>query len=103
MNPYTKFPNNSHARSQVNNVNGGTVVARERGNVRYTVPGGSAAASVANGEISRMQDASVTLFPDNDYSVFHGANAVFQQPGPQTAEVANARLVTTYNDDGTLL
>tara|TARA_Y100000310_G_scaffold296048_1_gene327975 strand:+ start:15069 stop:16418 length:1350 start_codon:yes stop_codon:yes gene_type:complete len=101
--PFTKLPNNSHARSQVNRVTGGTVVQLENGGARYTVPGGSADASVLSGHISRMQDASVGLFPDNDYSVFHGANAFFAQPGPQAAGGANARLVTSYNDDGSLL
>ncbi len=100
--PFTKFPNNSHARSQVNNVNGGSVVQLEHGNARYTVAGGSADASVLSGHISRMQDGGVTLFPDNDFSVFHDMSAA-TQPSRQTAEVNNARLVTSYNDDGTLL
>ena len=100
--PYTKFPNNSHARSQVNNVAGGSVVQQEFGNARYTVPGGSAEASVLSGDISRMQDASVTLVPDADYSAFHDMSAA-TQASPQTAEVNNARLVTTYDDDGSLL
>ena len=49
-----------------------------------------------------MQDGGVTLFPDNDFSVFHDMSAA-TQPSRQTAEVNNARLVTSYNDDGTLL
>ena len=83
-------------------MNGGSVVQLEHGNARYTVAGGSADASVLSGHISRMQDGGVTLFPDNDFSVFHDMSAA-TQPSRQTAEVNNARLVTSYNDDGTLL
>jgi hypothetical protein len=106
--PFTKLPNN-HARSQVNNVQGAAGNSTQAVNfkgVRYNVDGDAIQASLQSGQLSRMQDSSVSMFTDNTYSAFKGdatGFANFSQPGPQTAQVNNARLVTVYDDDGTLL
>lgn len=104
LTPFTKFPNNAKVTSQVNNVAGGdagTPVPVK--DVRYNVDGDAIQASLQSGALSRMQDGTADLFPDSDYSVFHGANAVWSQPGPQQAAVNNVRLVTVYDNDGSLL
>jgi len=98
---FVKRPNIS-ARSQFNNVTGGDAVNRELGDVRYNVAGESLDASLDSGTLAQMVAATNTLFPDNPFSAFkNGAHP--SQPGPQTAEVNNVRLVTVYADDGSVL
>lgn len=89
--PFTKHPNQA--------ASGGDTATPEHGPVRYSVDGDSLQASVLNGQLSRMQDSSVTLFPRNS-AAFHGL-AAFQNA--DVAQVNNARLVTVYADDGNLL
>lgn len=99
--PFVKRPNIS-ARSTFNNVTGGDNQNRELGNVRYNVAGESLDASLDSGSLSQMTAAMNVLFPDNPFSAFkNGAHP--SQPGPQTAQVNNARLVTVYADDGSVL
>jgi len=96
---FMKFPNTGPVASQTNNVTGGDVVNNEVGGIRYNPAGGEVEQSVRAGELAALQLGTITLFPDSDLSPFY---ATTYQPGPVTAQVANARLVTVYNDDGTL-
>lgn len=78
---------------------GGDVEQVENKPVRGTVDGSSFQQSLLNGHLSKLQDGSVTLFPDSDLAPFQ---ATWYQPGPQVAQVTPSRIVTVYNDDGTL-
>jgi hypothetical protein len=108
FNPFKKLPNNESTTSQNNRVQGspGSTLNVEYKGIRHTVDGDAMQVSLQSGALARMQDGTVSLFLDNIYSAFKGdANgyANFSQPGPQTAQVNNARLVTVYDDDGSLL
>jgi hypothetical protein len=79
--------------------NGGDIEQTEHKGIRDTVDDGSFQQSLLGGYLSKMQDGSVTLFPDSDLVPFQ---ATHYQPGPNNAAVTPARIVTVYNDDGTL-
>jgi len=78
---------------------GGDTENVENKPIRATVDGSSFQQSLLDGHLSALQDGSVTLFPDSDLLPFQ---ATWYQPGPVTAEVTPTRIVTVYNNDGTL-
>jgi len=78
---------------------GGDTVNNEIGGARTTVHGTHFAASVLNGQLSQFA-AGVTLFPDPE--VQHWVGDYHRRTGRQ-APLLNQRVVTVYDDDGTLL
>jgi hypothetical protein len=66
----------------------------------HTVESSAFNISLVSGNLSVLA-GGVDLFPDSEPSAFHGQQ--FQQPGPQVAEIPNARVVSVYADDGALL
>lgn len=66
----------------------------------HTVESSAFSISLVSGDLATLA-GGVTLFPDSEPSAFHGQQ--FQQPGPQMAEILNARVVTVYADDGSVL
>lgn len=78
---------------------GGDLVAVETKPIRHTYDGTHFQVSLATGHLATFA-AGVTLFPDSDLS--HHIEWTYQ--GPQThPQVDGARVVTVYEDDGTLL
>jgi hypothetical protein len=71
----------------------GTIVQHEVKPIKDTFDGGSLQESVLSGVLARMTQG-VTLFTDND---------LLPPIAGQQAQIDNARLVTVYNDDGSLL
>lgn len=80
---------------------GGDTVNVETKPIRYTVDSDAMQISLQSGSLSRMQDGTVDLFVESIYSAFKPGQS--SQPGPKTAAVAGARLVTVYDNDGSLL
>lgn len=80
---------------------GGDTVNVETKPIRYTVDSDAMQISLQSGSLSRMQDGTVDLFVESIYSAFKPNQP--SQPGPKTAAVAGARLVTVYDNDGSLL
>lgn len=80
---------------------GGDTVNVETKPIRYTVDSDAMQISLQSGSLSRMQDGTVDLFVESIYSAFKPGQP--SQPGPKTAAVAGARLVTVYDNDGSLL
>jgi hypothetical protein len=66
----------------------------------HTVESSALSLSLATGDLATLA-GGMDLFPDSEPSAFHGNQ--FQQPGPQVAEIPNARVVTVYANDGTVL
>jgi len=80
---------------------GGVATDVERKPIVTTVHSSALSISMAVGHLATLT-SGVTLFPDNsEFSAFKGQQ--FQQPGPQTAQVDGARVVTVYDDDGSVL
>lgn len=77
----------------VNNSASGTTVAYERKGIKSTVDGGAFQESLAQGTLSVFA-GGVTIFTDND---------LLPPIAGQTAQIDNARLVTVYADDGSVL
>lgn len=92
VNPWIRHPGLAETK-------GGDTVQVEVQPARETVDEGSFQQSLLNGHLSKLQDGSVTLFPDSDLQPFQ---ATWYQPGPHNAAVTPARIVTVYNNDGTL-
>lgn len=88
-----------HGSDKVPVVTGGDVVDVEIGEARATFDTTAFQVSVNSGQLSRYA-AGVTLFPDNDIAPFI---ATAFQPGPLVEAIVGARVVTVYDDDGTLL
>lgn len=78
----------------------GDVTAVERKPIRATQAGDSFHQSVQDGALSKMRTATNVLFPDSDMEPF--IPTTYQKAAKHTAKVANARLVTVYNNDGSL-
>ncbi len=79
---------------------GGDVVNNEIGGARTTVHGTAFAASVANGQLFRYANG-VTLFPDADVQAHIAPSLLSKQTRQPT--LLNQRVVTVYDDDGTVL
>lgn len=79
---------------------GGVTVQYERKPIVTTVHSSAFAISLAVGHLASLA-TGVTLFPDSVPSAFHPNQ--FSQPGPQVAQLTGARVVTVYDDDGTVL
>lgn len=78
---------------------GGDLVPYETKPIRHTYDGTHFQVSLATGHLATFA-AGVTLFPDSD--LLHHIETTYK--GPQThPQVDNARVVTVYDDDGTLL
>lgn len=72
----------------------GTLVPTEVKPIRHTYDTGALQESAALGHILRFANGDVTLFPDSDM--------LPPIPGQQ-APIVGARVITVYNDDGTVL
>lgn len=79
---------------------GGDVVNNEIGGARQTYHGTAFAASVANGQLFRYANG-VTLFPDADVQAHIAPSLLSKQTRQPT--LLNQRVVTVYDDDGTVL
>jgi len=79
---------------------GGDVVNNEIGAARATFDGTHFQASVQNGQLARFAQG-ITLFPDQDVQA-HVAQFLSTKQVRQ-ATLLNQRIVTVYDDDGTLL
>jgi len=79
---------------------GGEVVNNEIGEARATFDGTHFQASVLNGQLARYAQG-ITLFPDADVQA-HVAQFLSSKQTRQ-ATLVNQRIVTVYDDDGTLL
>ena len=80
---------------------GGDPTTRNRGNIRHSYDSAAFALSIAGGVLHDFA-AGVTLYPDSD-PVGHFA-WTFQKAGTNYfAEQTNARVVTVYDDDGSVL
>lgn len=88
-----------HGKEKQSVVSGGDTQNNEIGGVRSVVDSTHFQASLQNGQLRQFATAGVTLFPDNDLLPF------IQTPYQRTqqAAIAGARLVTVYDDDGSLL
>lgn len=83
---------------------GGDVVNNEIGAARATYHSSAFEASLLTGQLSRLSDGTVTLFPDPDVQAYVANRSALspvalRRQQPLTAQ----RLVTVYDDDGTLL
>jgi hypothetical protein len=96
----TKFLKTGGGNSKPTFVAGsGDVVNNEIGGARQTFDGTHFQASVLSGQLSQFA-AGVTLFPDPE--VQHWVGDFHRRSGRQ-APLLNQRVVTVYDDDGTLL
>jgi len=81
---------------------GGDATTRERGNIRHSYDSAAFALSIAGGTLHDFA-AGVTLYPDSD-PVGHFRWTFQRDAAPWYFEQEdNARVVTVYDDDGTVL
>lgn len=78
---------------------GGDTEQREVKGIRHTIETGDYLISLATGDLSEFNAAVNTLFPDSDQVPYFPWT---YQKGLHFAQVDNARVVTVYNDDGSL-
>lgn len=78
---------------------GGDTDTREVRGIRHTIQTGSFTISLATGDLASFNAAVNTLWPDSDQVPRFPWT---YQKGTYLAPVANARLVTVYNNDGSL-
>jgi len=85
---------------------GGEVVQNDIAGARSTFHSTALAASVQSGQLSQFA-AGVTLFPDPEVQAFAqgrvSRGGVWLTPLTRQAPLLNQRIVTVYDDDGTLL
>ena len=79
---------------------GGDTVNNEVGDIRVSYHGTALAASLASGQLFRYT-SGITLFPDAAVQAHIAPTMVSKQS--RQATLVNQRLVTVYDDDGTLL
>lgn len=89
-----------HGHNKVPTVSGGDSVNVENGPVRSTFDGSHFANSVQSGQLAQFA-AGVTLFPDAEVQARVAPTLVSKQS--RQATLVNQRLVTVYDDDGTVL
>jgi len=86
---------------------GGDVVNNDIAGARETFHSTAFALSVASGQLNRYATAGVTLFPDPEVQASAqgriSRGGVWLTPLERQAPLLNQRIVTVYDDDGTLL
>lgn len=88
-----------HGKEKQSVVSGGDVQNNEVGGVRSVQDTTHFQASLQNGQLRNFATAGLTLFPDNDLLPFVST----QYQRTQQAAIVGARVVTVYDDDGSLL
>jgi hypothetical protein len=94
--PWLKYGSN-----KVPTVVGGDATAYEHGPARQTFHSTHLAASLNSGQLFRFANG-ITLFPDADVQAYI-TERLPGQPIQRQATLVNQRVVTVYDDDGTLL
>lgn len=84
----------------VPSTSGGDTVALELKPIRHTYESASLAISKQLGQLSVLSAFTGTLFPDSDGNVF--IPSTYQKSAGHQAPETPSRLVTVYNDDGSL-
>lgn len=79
---------------------GGDTKAYEHGGIRHTYDSTSFQVSLLSGHLSKLT-GGISLFPDSDPLPHH--QTTYQGALAVTTNISNARVVTVYDDDGTLL